>query len=76
MKKLVLAAAASITLAGCAHDLVRPDPSRLQCDGAPVVPDEPVTDEDNKNYLIALYGSWENCHDAILWLRDYFAGQN
>ncbi len=76
LKRSILAAAAAITLAGCAHNFVRPEASRLQCAAAPVVPDAPVTDEANKDYLIALYGSWENCHSAILWLRDYFAGQN
>lgn len=76
MKKIVLAAVMAITLAGCAHDLVRPEQSRLQCADAPPIPDEPVTDEDNKTYLVGLYSSWENCHGAILWLRDYFAGQN
>jgi hypothetical protein len=76
MKSLAFAAAAAITLAGCADHYARPEPSRLQCADAPDVPDAPVTDEDNKEYLIALYGSYENCHSAILWLRDYFAGQN
>jgi entry exclusion lipoprotein TrbK len=76
MKSLALAATAAITLAGCAGNFVRPEPSRLTCAPAPVVPDAPVTDEANKDYLIALYGSWENCHNAILWLRDYITKQN
>lgn len=75
MKKIALALCASISLAGCAGNLVRPETSRLQCADAPAVPDEPVTDEANKDYLVALYQSWENCHGAILWLKDYFEGQ-
>lgn len=72
MRKLFLFAAA-LTVAGCAHTgQDRPDRARLVCVEEPGVPDDPVTDEKNAEYLKKLRAAGADCRGKLKWLRDYF----
>lgn len=71
----------ALALAACADPAVRvvqPAPERLQCAAEPAVPGiegEPVTDAQDSAYKRDLRAAWFDCHSAVDWLRDWFAGQ-
>lgn len=72
MKKLILIATA-LAVAGCSHDpTARPESTRLVCEDEPPVPDDPVTDEANADYLKKVRAAGADCRGKLKWVRDYF----
>lgn len=66
-----------LAVAGCAHDQTRPEFARppadkLVCPDEPNVPEAPVTDEKNADYLKALRSAGAACRSDVDWLRAWF----
>lgn len=63
-----------LAVAGCAGHVEFPKPpaDKLVCPDEPAVPDAPVTDEKNGEYLKGMRGAWAGCREDVDWLRAWF----
>lgn len=70
---VALLVALLVPLAGCATTLEfpRPDPAKTTCAADPTLPEPPVTDAKNAQYLKGLHGAWQDCSDTVAWWRDW-----
>lgn len=73
MKSLAIILA--LAVAGCADKHVefpKPPADKLVCPDEPAVPDAPITDEKNGEYLKGMRTSWAGCRSDVDWLREWF----
>lgn len=63
-----------LAVAGCAGHVEFPKPpaDKLVCPDEPAVPDAPITDEKNGEYLKGMRGAWAGCREDVDWLRAWF----
>lgn len=68
-----------LAVAGCSHPHVefpKPPADKLVCPDEPAVPDAPITDEKNGEYLKGMRASWAGCKSDVDWLREWFKSLN
>lgn len=67
-----------LAVAACAGhvEFPRPPADKLVCPDEPTVPEAPVTDEANGEYLKGLRGAWAGCKSDVDWLRTWFRELN
>lgn len=63
-----------LAVAGCAGHVEFPKPpaDKLVCPDEPAVPEAPITDEKNGEYLKGMRGAWAGCREDVDWLRAWF----
>ena len=74
-RRILYALVLICTVAACAPkslEFPKPPAARLVCPDEPALPDAPVTDEANGEYLKGLRAAWAGCRADVDWLRDYF----
>lgn len=74
----LLAVPLLLAVAGCAGHVEFPKPpaDKLVCPDEPAVPDAPVTDEENGEYLKGMRAAWAGCRSDVDWLREWFKNLN
>lgn len=73
MKSLAIILA--LAVAGCSQSHVEfpnPPADKLVCPDEPAIPDAPITDEKNGEYLKGMRTSWAGCRSDVDWLREWF----
>lgn len=78
MRRAMLLLPLALAVAGCAGHVEFPSPpaDKLVCPDEPAVPDAPVTDEKNADYLKAMRSSWAGCKADVDWLAIWFKELN
>lgn len=63
-----------LAVAGCAGHVEFPKPpaDKLVCPDEPAIPEAPITDEKNGEYLKGMRGAWAGCREDVDWLRAWF----